>query len=93
MYYLRQSFILLLCCLVSSAFAWYTSTNAQYKQPDDRQVDAWIKALSTKKDPHGSKLKEISLEISEMDSSTWCQTIDRINSSAQHANIPLPDPR
>jgi len=43
--------------------------------------------MSVKKDPYDTRLAAITSEISSTDSSTWCQTIDRINKGVQKANI------
>jgi tetratricopeptide (TPR) repeat protein len=52
-------------------------------QPGDKQIRSWIKTLSAKKDPRDSKLGEVIGEIRAIDSSTWCQTMERINTVAQ----------
>ncbi|HZV70709.1 MAG TPA: hypothetical protein VFG10_14240 [Saprospiraceae bacterium] len=43
--------------------------------------------MSIKKDTRDIRLTDVIREISETDSSTWCQTIDRINKGVQKANI------
>ncbi len=79
MYRLRLSFFLLLCCLTGNTFA--------QKEVDDRQINIWIKTLSVKKDLRDSMLSSVIREVAGTDSSTLCQTMDRIDTVAQKANV------
>ncbi len=95
MHRLYRSLIFLLCCFASFASAQAPSTtsaslstsNAQYKRPDDHQIDAWIKKLSVKKDRNTENIKTVMHEMVETDSSTWCQTMDRISAASENANV------
>ncbi|HUR31933.1 MAG TPA: hypothetical protein VMZ69_10920 [Saprospiraceae bacterium] len=76
---MRQSLIFLFYFLISTAFAQV--------QVSDRQIDAWLKALSTKNDPGEKTLDVVAGEVLKMDSSTWCETVDQVSLAAQHESV------
>lgn len=87
MQYFPRYFILLLCWFSGMAFAQVASAYTQSGQPDDKQISTWIRALSIKKDHRDSMLWLVIREVAGSDSSTLCQTMDRIDSIAQKANV------
>ena len=55
-------------------------------QPADRQFKTWLKTLSVKKDPQAAKMDTVVAEIRTYAQSTWCGTIDELNSLAKDEN-------
>lgn len=64
------------CLLSTIAFA----------QVDERQIDAWIKELSTKEDLGEVRLGVVVQSILKTDSSRYCETIARLTDEAQRSD-------